>query len=306
MKLFVSYSRDDAAWVYELWRALRDENHDAWIDKFIKAAADWWETILQQIEAADGVIYIMTSRSVESVYCRAEIDFALALNKPILPLMLKPCDYPPVLDRRRVQFQRIADLSLDRVLFKIEQGLGDIRVDRLNGKYAPTAAARPPVPAPDGANVEDLYELFGMAEEANAAGAVHQADRFFQQVIDADPTPDGVGAAARERLAEIRTERERLAARDKIARMVEPPTLIAGARALWKTYKTKYGLSDEDDVALDALLVVGMTSAGSAPASPAAVAPPVVGVSSPPPASVLRLPDPFRLDRHSGRAGDAD
>jgi len=86
MKLFISYSRDDKAWVYELWRGLRDHAyHDAWIDQRIIPAQDWWDSILTNIEAAECVLYIMTPKSVDSIYCQAEMTYALALNKPILP-----------------------------------------------------------------------------------------------------------------------------------------------------------------------------------------------------------------------------
>ncbi|MCA9905148.1 MAG: toll/interleukin-1 receptor domain-containing protein, partial [Anaerolineae bacterium] len=84
-KLFISYSRDDKAWVYELWRALRDRAHyDAWIDQRIVPAQDWWDSILTNVEDADCVIYVMSPKSVESIYCVAEVNYALALNKPVL------------------------------------------------------------------------------------------------------------------------------------------------------------------------------------------------------------------------------
>jgi len=69
MKLFVSYSRDDKQWVYDFWRSIRERLR----------------------EEADCFIMVLTPRSLESIYCMAELDYALALNKPILPLMLKPC-----------------------------------------------------------------------------------------------------------------------------------------------------------------------------------------------------------------------
>ena len=41
MKLFISYSRDDSQWVFDLWRALQNEgHHDAWIDRKLVPAQD--------------------------------------------------------------------------------------------------------------------------------------------------------------------------------------------------------------------------------------------------------------------------
>lgn len=145
MKLFISYSRDDKAWVYELWRNLRDRaHHDAWIDQRIIPAQDWWDSILTNIESAECVLYIMTPKSVDSIYCQAEMTYALALNKPILPLMLKSCDVPPEISRRRIQYFGLSDTdSLGDVLFTVERGLGQLRVDTLQGKF------HPPTPYPD-------------------------------------------------------------------------------------------------------------------------------------------------------------
>jgi hypothetical protein len=42
MKLFISYSHDEA-WVNEFWRALRIEGgYDAWMDQLIAPGVDWW------------------------------------------------------------------------------------------------------------------------------------------------------------------------------------------------------------------------------------------------------------------------
>jgi len=90
MKLFISSSRDDSAWTYEFWRTLREEtSHHIWIDQRIVPASDWWRSILDEIEHCDCFMMVMSPKSVESIYCLAELNYAVALNKPILPLMLK-------------------------------------------------------------------------------------------------------------------------------------------------------------------------------------------------------------------------
>jgi len=80
-KLFISYSHDDGDWTGDLWRALRDEmDYDAWIDQRIVPATDWWATVLENIETCDCFIYVMTPKAIESIYCQAEVAYALALN----------------------------------------------------------------------------------------------------------------------------------------------------------------------------------------------------------------------------------
>jgi hypothetical protein len=206
MRLFISYSRDDKAWVYELWRALRDRAfHDAWIDQRIVPAQDWWESILQNIEAAEAAIYIMTPKSVESIYCIAEIEYAAHLNKPIVPIMLKTCDVPGLLRLRRIQFQTVTDqISMGDVLFTIERAVREAQIAQLQGKYQPPdiVPVRPEEPKP-ARRQEQVSEVFMMAEEAAGENNLSLAERLFQQVINADP--QGWGLAAAERLGEIRS-----------------------------------------------------------------------------------------------------
>ncbi len=203
MNLFISYSRDDEIWVKELWHKLR-AYHDAWIDRQLVPGQDWWDTILQRIEDCECCVYIMTPASVGSIYCRAEMDYALALNKPIVPLMLKPCDYPSPLKDRRIQYENVQDLTIEgHVLLFIERALGEIRVSKAQGKYqAPhPLPSRPEEPKPE-KKPEQVSEVFRLAEAAENANNPSLAEKLFQQVIDADP--EGYGLAAAERLTSAR------------------------------------------------------------------------------------------------------
>ncbi len=200
-RLFISYSRDDKAWVSELYRALR-EDYDAWMDRRIIAAADWWETILAEIEGCDCFIYVMTPKSVESIYCRAEVEHALALNKPVLPLMLKSCTPPDSLSKRRVQFQTIDDrMSLERVTGIISRSLVNVVQEQVSGKYKPKVATRPAEPQ---ANAQQIEETFRLAEEAAAQQNDSLAEKLFQQVILKDP--QWWGKKAVEQLVALRSK----------------------------------------------------------------------------------------------------
>lgn len=255
MKLFISYSRDDKAWVYELWRALRDRaHHDAWIDQRLIPAQDWWESILHNIETAECCIYVMTPKSVESIYCAAEVEYALALNKPIIPLMLKSCDTPTEIRKRRIQYSTISDSdSLGDVLFTVTQALSEIRVGLIQGKFAPpgSLSKRPDEPMP-ARKPEQVSEVFMLAEEAAHANNFTLAEKLFQQVIDADP--QGYGLAAAERLGEIRYERARDQDYVNIVQMASHPAMRKGAQALWRVFVGKYGM-DYDPNGIGTVLV---------------------------------------------------
>ena len=62
MKLFISYSHDDKAYVKTLADALNDEDsqHDVWIDRKLFGGQEWWRAILEQIESCDCFICILS------------------------------------------------------------------------------------------------------------------------------------------------------------------------------------------------------------------------------------------------------
>ncbi|MBX3063711.1 MAG: SUMF1/EgtB/PvdO family nonheme iron enzyme [Anaerolineae bacterium] len=251
MKLFISYSREDKSWVYELWRALRDRaHHDVWIDQWIVPAQDWWATILQNIEVCECFLYVMTPQSVESIYCRAELAYALALNKPILPLLLKDTELPA--DLKRIQFLTVTNESnWGDVLFVIASALAEVRVDALQGKYPAQSAKPPSEPIPQ-QKLEEASEVFMLAEEAAHTNNFTLAAKLFQQVIGVDP--HGVGLAAAERLGEIEIEHRREDDYANLFEMFKNPVLAKGVRALAKVYVQRYGIDYDPQTILPTLL----------------------------------------------------
>ncbi len=245
MNLFISYSRDDKAWTYEFWRELRDETHyDVWIDQRLVGADIWWQTILDAIEACDCFIMIMTPRALDSIFCSAELDYALALNKPVLPLLLKSCDIPSEL--AAVQYVDISgNISLDRVLLRTIHSLGAVQSKIYRGEYPPQQAGRPPVPRPEPGQSEHVFEVFAYAEEAAAEDDLTRAESLYQQVIDADP--EGLGLAAMQRLEEIRFEQDRAIAYLNIVRLAANRRTRRGAQAAWNSYVQKYGAEHDPE-----------------------------------------------------------
>lgn len=243
MKLFISYSRDDSAWTYEFWRKLReDTSHDVWIDQRIVPAADWWHSILENIERCDCFLMVLTPKAVESIYCMAELDYAVALNKPVLPLMLKPCAFPAVLAGNRVQYQDIINRqSLDWVLLKTEQGLNHVFQSIGRGNFPAMAAERPPEPRPK----INLTETMGMAEDAATKNNYSLAEKLLEQVIAND---GGIlSAAARERLDEVRSDRVRGEEYATLKALIENPAARKSAEKALRAFMQKYGRSFDPD-----------------------------------------------------------
>lgn len=91
MRLFVSYSsRDDAA-VDKLVGALRHA-HQVWYDDELGGGQEWWNTILGGIRGCDVVLFGMSNHSLKSKPCQAELAYAQALRRPILPVQVGPVD----------------------------------------------------------------------------------------------------------------------------------------------------------------------------------------------------------------------
>jgi iron(II)-dependent oxidoreductase len=226
MKLFISYSRDDKAWVALLWQALRDENFDAWMDRFIDPVANWWETILKNIYDADCFIYVMTPKSIESPYCQAELNYALDRGVPVLALMLKRCEFPKRLNDANVQYEVIQDgMTLDRVLFRIGKGLN----------HAEKVTHRNDVKFPNkpGAD-QDPAEALLIAEDAVSGGNFAEAIRLLEEVKAKD---DGIlGEIATEKLAEVRALEACGREYTKVKRLVAGNSADLARRA-WAAYQ---------------------------------------------------------------------
>lgn len=86
--LFISYSRQDQAFVRHLWQALTQADQKVWIDWHdIPPAEDWRQEIYQGIEAADNFVFIISPHSLRSEVCNEELEYAIRQGKRIIPLV---------------------------------------------------------------------------------------------------------------------------------------------------------------------------------------------------------------------------
>ncbi|MCB9437987.1 MAG: SUMF1/EgtB/PvdO family nonheme iron enzyme [Anaerolineales bacterium] len=238
----MSYSHDDQAWVYDFWRALQEQtNYHIWLDRRLVPASDWWQTILQNIEECDCLVAVLTPHALESIFCAAELDYALALNKPILPLLLKQCDYPDKLNVKHIQYEFIGGMAMDRVLLRVTVALTELQMKIASGIYPSQYASRPDVPTPKPSQPDHIFEVFAMAEEAAAHGNPTLALELFHKVALSDP--DGLGPVASQRMVEVRLDHDRGIAYSQVLRLANDPATRRGAVAAWQVYVKKYGLN---------------------------------------------------------------
>jgi hypothetical protein len=148
--MFFSYSREDAANVSSLVNDVEALGHRTWLDRELGGGQRWWDHILQQIRSCDVFVFAVSERSVNSVACRRELDYALGLQKPVLPALVGTLSanlLPPVLAQLQLVDLRT---STRESAFQLARALGGL----------PAAPPLPdPLPAPPQAPVSYLGSL---------------------------------------------------------------------------------------------------------------------------------------------------
>lgn len=86
--VFISYAREDKAFVRRLHTGLAERGRDAWVDwEDIPLTADWWAEIQRGIDAANAFVFIISPDSARSAVCFREIDYASQHNKRLVPIV---------------------------------------------------------------------------------------------------------------------------------------------------------------------------------------------------------------------------
>lgn len=133
---FISYSRKDLEFAQKLFKALKAVGIDPWLDQEdIPPAAKWRQEILVGIQFCHNFIYIISPTSVASEHCDAELDYALALNKRIIPIVFKLAEYiRPSLGELNWIFFDDFDKGFQTILGLLDSPLGFTFGDRLDSQ----------------------------------------------------------------------------------------------------------------------------------------------------------------------------
>ncbi len=87
--IFISYSRQDHAYVERLIAAFDERGLSVWLDNRIDYGTAWQREIEKHLEACQAFVLVMTPRAYESHWVTCELSVALELKKPIFPLLLE-------------------------------------------------------------------------------------------------------------------------------------------------------------------------------------------------------------------------
>jgi serine/threonine kinase PknH len=92
MALFISYSSQDRTTVDALTNALRRGQNQVWFDQELGGGDSWWAKILEQIRDCEVFVVALSSNWLQSKPSQAELRYAQALNRPILPVRIGDVD----------------------------------------------------------------------------------------------------------------------------------------------------------------------------------------------------------------------
>jgi hypothetical protein len=119
MRIFISYARKDRGAIEALHADLEYAHYQVWMDNELSGGQAWWDAILEQIRACDLYIFALSPASLRSRACSAELDYALALSRPLLPARIRDVAIqlaPPAIARH-------ADRRLPNALDRFRVGL---------------------------------------------------------------------------------------------------------------------------------------------------------------------------------------
>jgi len=120
--VFVSYAREDRAFVERFRQALVDRGRTVWVDlEDILATEEWWKKIRRGIESADHFVFVLSPPSASSEVCRRELAHAVENPKRLIPVLYREVDAGAVprelADRQWLRFLAADsfDVALDLV-----------------------------------------------------------------------------------------------------------------------------------------------------------------------------------------------
>jgi WD40 repeat protein len=133
--VFISYAREDRAFVVLLHEALTKAGREGWGDwKDIPPTAAWKKEIEAAIEAAHSFIFVISQDSAASSVCREELEHAVRHNKRLIPVVrgdVEEAAVPEVLRKINWLFFRENDdfeTSFQTLLHAIDTDLDWVRV----------------------------------------------------------------------------------------------------------------------------------------------------------------------------------
>lgn len=101
LRVFISYSREDAVFVDELEAGLKLIGYDVFIDRQMSGGEIWRQSLAHHIQQTDTVVFVLSPASARSEMCRWEVEEAIRLSKRILPVVCRAVADDPIPEQLR-------------------------------------------------------------------------------------------------------------------------------------------------------------------------------------------------------------
>ncbi len=109
----MSYAQGDEAFAAHLADDLSRSGAKVWLDiRNAKPGRHWTRSIEQALSESSMMIVILSRRALESQHVSVEWQAYLEAYRPVIPVLIEPCDLPgPLRTRRPVDFTRERDYT---------------------------------------------------------------------------------------------------------------------------------------------------------------------------------------------------
>src|SRR5262245_35294613 len=150
--IFISYARSDALVVEQLRRDIEAAGYDVWMDERLEGGQAWWQEIVEHISSCALLVFALSPDSIQSRACSAELEYAGALLRPIVPVHVRDAD---------VQSARDPVPSLQVVDYRVRTPELAIVLTAALSRTPESVPLPDPLPAPPA----PPYESFGPLRE---------------------------------------------------------------------------------------------------------------------------------------------
>jgi TIR domain len=87
-RIFISYGKENQEIVTSVVEDLESLSHQVWFDRDLTRGQAWWNQILAEIRQCDVFVFALSPESLDSYACKLEFEYANALGKSILPIVV--------------------------------------------------------------------------------------------------------------------------------------------------------------------------------------------------------------------------
>jgi hypothetical protein len=130
MAIFLSYSRKDEEIVKVLAQGFDAAHKEVSFDHDLSGGDIWWDKILDNIRSASVFVFALSDESLHSKPCRAELDYARALDRLVLAVQVGPVTNfrsSPVADLQTIRFHPDNAISAFEIMAAIDEASDQVR-----------------------------------------------------------------------------------------------------------------------------------------------------------------------------------